>query len=152
MITFKILDRELGFILNKIHERDIEFDTLKGHRHKVAGRTFIADETISKYDAVRISGTSRVVKAQATTTQSINARVIGIATANVVVNQRLPVITWGEVSNTGWSFNIGEAVYVQSTAGLISTTVPATNLLKGIVGVAIDASTVFVNPDQTVTT
>jgi len=163
MIQIKILDRGVkkllravqdtrtGLIIGRIPEREIEFDALRGHRHKVNGRTFIADETITKYDAVRIATSGRVVKAQATTNSTVSARVVGVATANAVVDQKVSVVTWGEVSNSSWSFQIGEAVYVSATAGALTSTPPGATLYKGTVGLALDTTTVLVDPDHQVT-
>jgi len=159
MISIKILQRgvrnllkdnkspsQTGLILDRIHERDIEFDSLQGHQHRTNGRTFTAKEAISKYDAVRITGSNLVSKADSTASK--NAQVIGVATASVAANQRVPVVTWGEVVNSNWNFNPGEAVYVQSTPGLVGE---GFGTWRGGVGIVLETNKVFVRPDLEVT-
>ena len=60
------------------------------------------------------------------------------------------MVTRGYVRNTAWSWTVGGAIYLSSTAGALSQTAPTlTNRIIRIVGFAIATDSIYWCPDNT---
>ena len=98
---------------------------------------------VSQYDLVYVSGNQTVLKSQTDGT-FIEAKVVGIAVANIAASSTGYILTNGFITNGSWSFTAGDLVYNTATPGSISSTVPVsgTDTYGQCVGRAMDANTI----------
>lgn len=68
--------------------------------------------------------------------------VLGVTTGAIVNGASGYITTEGEITNTGWAFDIAKNIFLGST-GLVTQTPPSTGVLT-VVGVPIDATTMYV--------
>lgn len=115
-------------------------------------RRFDAGGTLYTGQPVYVDSSGDVQMADAGGT--LTGQAIGIMVADneggtiATSGQRVDVVMFGPV--TGWSsLTPGLKVFVSATAGGMTQDVPAVGSLVCDMGIAIDASTIFVNPVRT---
>lgn len=74
-------------------------------------------------------------------------RIVGISSSAAIDGADVIIVTLGKIIETSWNWTIGEPVFV-GTNGLLTQTAPTTPSFQHIIGVAIDADTIFVQQNQ----
>lgn len=100
---------------------------------------------VTQWDAVYLNGSSQWVLADANGSGTYPA--IGLAVSTETTGNPVSVLTFGTVRNDAWTWTPGGLIYLSTTAGGLTQTAPSASGDKvQIVGVAIDADRMFVNP------
>lgn len=103
---------------------------------------------VTQWDAVYLNSSSQWVKADANGSGTYPARGLAIATAST--GNATTIITGGTVRNGGWSWTPGGTLYLSTTAGGLTQSVPATTGDKvQVIGFALTATVIAVqiSPD-----
>lgn len=109
----------------------------------IVATEIIATEPIAQYDAVTADGKvadSRVLAQR--------GKVIGIATATINTGFSGIVEVEGEVSNSGWSWGIGDRLYINQNQLSNIAPVPGTSVWSQEIGVAVKPDTIVINIKQ----
>jgi len=114
--------------------------------------TFTAEENITTGDVLieSITVAGQVLRANATVLASCES-VIGVALETITSGNPIQVRTYGEatVTTDGTNFDIGKRVFVATTAGQASKTIPgAEGNVIYLLGNATNTNKVFVNPNM----
>ena len=131
---------------------DIQTPSLSSGDHQVTGLTaqMLAGGTIAAYDCVCVhTTTGEVVKADASAYAT--ARVIGIAPLGISDTATGKVLLQGFARDDSWNWTPGSTLYLSETAGAMTHTAPSTDgAFVNVVGVALTADVVYVNPSMDV--
>jgi len=106
---------------------------------------YTADDDLLKGDAVGFTGPRSVGKASISSDSVLP--VIGLAASSFNAGQKDNIVVHGEVSNSLWSWNIGESVFLDGIGGLTQTPTLTAGQYVQRVGVATETTTVFVKTD-----
>lgn len=117
-------------------------DTYSGIQ--LSGRV-AASGGLTQWDCCYINTSSEIALADANGSGTYPA--IGLAAGTVSGAAAAIVITHGPVRNDAWSWTVGGVIYLSATAGGLTQTAPSTSGDKvQVIGVAISADEMFVNP------
>lgn len=106
---------------------------------------YTAGTVLGGHRAVVLNSSELAIYADNTTTAHKN-KVIGITTGAALSGASATIQTFGEITNSGWSWTTGESIYL-STNGLLTQTVPTSGFVL-ILGFAISATKMFINIKQ----
>jgi len=123
-----------------------DLTSLSGTDFRSSGRGFIGtsrDAGISAGTPVCVYSDGYIRYANAGSSYAIPC--VGIAKNTVGAYSPIKVITYGPIYNSGWSFTPGERVYLKNQAGGALTQTRPTSCAVQVVGIAINATTLFVN-------
>jgi hypothetical protein len=100
---------------------------------------------VTQWDAVYLNSSSQWVIADANGSGTYPA--LGLAVSTETTGNPVTVLVHGTVRNDSWNWTVGGLVYLSTTAGGLTQTAPSTSGDKvQIIGVALTADILFVNP------
>jgi len=105
--------------------------------------------TVTQFEPVYVSGagTTYPLVAPGDADALGTSNIVGIACETFSNGGSGTVLLHGMIRNSGWSFTVGAAVYLSTTAGSLTETAPSGNgdaITR--VGIAVEADTLYVNP------
>ena len=139
-----------GFLVPEGKSLHVETPMLATNDHSATGITTLltASEAIAQFDLVYISGNGTIAKADADAIATMPA--IGMAVAAISNNAAGVVLLQGFVRDDTFNFTAGNRLFVSTTAGGITATVPSgNNDVAQAVGVATSDDTIYFSPDMT---
>jgi hypothetical protein len=139
-----------GFLVPEGKSLHVETPMLATNDHAATGITTLltASEAIAQFDLVYISGNGTIAKADADAIATMPA--IGMAVAAISNNAAGVVLLQGFVRDDTFNFTAGNRLFVSTTAGGITATVPSgNNDVAQAVGVATSDDTIYFSPDMT---
>lgn len=108
-----------------------------------------AGEALSAFEAVYLDGNSRWKKTDASATGTAE-KLIGIATVSAAASAAVSVaLPNSYIRDDTWAWTPGAAIVLSETAGDLTETAPtATDSVVRVVGYAVNADTIYLNPQQ----
>jgi hypothetical protein len=125
---------------------------LLGTDHTYTGLTaqMLAGGAIAAFDLVCVHTTTQEV-VEANASAYATARVIGIAPAAISDTATGTVLLHGFIRDDTWTWTAGSTLYLSETAGAMTHTAPSTDgAFVLVVGVALSAVVVYINPSMDV--
>ena len=110
-----------------------------------AGMTAIAGEALGGHRAVVLDAAGAAFYADRATPAHFG-RVAGITTGAAIIGASVSLARTGVLTEPSWAWTANAPVFLGLT-GLLTQIVPATGFLQ-VVGVALSATTLFVNPRE----
>ena len=114
---------------------------------QVEGISFIAASNLSAYRSVIIDDNSKVAYADSSQMGHIN-RILGITTRSCLSGHVAAVVTGGVVNNSGWSWTIGNPIFL-SSSGALTQTPPTTGFLQ-IMGFPLSTTSIYLQPQEAI--
>jgi len=109
----------------------------------------IAGETLLFGESAILSSDSKWIKTTALEENRTDGH-IGVVVASGILNDNVALLLTGYIRNDSWTFGVGNAVYISTTSGELTTSEPTEpEELVRRVGHASSANTLWYSPDNT---
>ncbi len=110
----------------------------------------IAGETLAFGDHAVLNNQSKWVKTIATAENQTDGH-IGVVVASGALDDPITLLLLGYVRDDAWSFGVGSGIYIDTTSGELSDTMPTTSgQFVRAVGYAKATSVLYYNPDNNI--
>jgi hypothetical protein len=110
----------------------------------------IAGETLAFGDHAVLNNQSKWIKTIATTENQTDGH-IGVVVVSGALDDPVKLLLLGYIRDDSWSFGVGSGVYVDTTSGELSDTIPTTSgQFVRVVGYAKATSVLWYSPDNNI--
>lgn len=137
--------------LDGVAVRDLAIDVTPDTDATTSGfihSTLSAAAGLSAFECVYVDSNSRWAKTDASATATAD-KLLGVATVSAAASAAVSVaLPNSYIRNDAWNWTVGSAVLLSETEGALTQTAPtATDAVVRVVGYAVNADTLYFNPE-----